>query len=53
MKASNKPYEAPQAKVLEIESQGVLCASGGGAAAAANPNGGINGMNNGNTYGWN
>ncbi len=25
-----KVYEAPKAEVIEIESQGVLCASGGG-----------------------
>ena len=25
-----KAYEAPKAEVIEIESQGVLCASGGG-----------------------
>lgn len=47
-----KVYEAPKAEVLEIESQGVLCASGGG-DASANPTGGINGMSNGSTYGWN
>lgn len=29
MKASNKSYEAPKAEIIEIESQGVLCMSGG------------------------
>ena len=31
MKQTNlKAYESPKAEVIEIESQGVLCASGGG-----------------------
>ncbi len=31
MKQTNpKTYEAPKAEVIEIESQGVLCGSGGG-----------------------
>ena len=29
MKNTNKRYEAPQAEVIVIEMQGVLCASGG------------------------
>ena len=28
MKQTNKRYEAPQAEIIEIESQGVLCMSG-------------------------
>ena len=47
MKNTNKRYEAPKAEVIAIESQGVLCASGGGASGA-----GITGMNSGSTYGW-
>jgi hypothetical protein len=30
MKNSTKRYEVPQAEVIEIETQGVLCASDGG-----------------------
>ena len=41
-------YEAPQAEIIALEHQGVLCASGGGNA----PGAGITGMNSGNTYGW-
>ena len=40
-------YEAPKAEIIAIESQSVLCASGGNA-----PGAGITGMNGGNTYGW-
>jgi len=40
-------YEAPKAEIIAIESQGVLCTSGGSA-----PGAGTNTMNNGNTYGW-
>ena len=29
MKQTNKRYEAPLAEIIEIEMQGVLCASGG------------------------
>ena len=29
-KKTLKTYESPKAEVIEIESQGVLCASGGG-----------------------
>ena len=32
-------YEAPQAEVIEIETQGVLCTSAGGGSAAAGPSG--------------
>ena len=39
MKVSTQRYEAPQTEIIEIESQGVLCASGGGASAAMNFNG--------------
>ena len=39
MRKTNKRYEAPLAEIIEIESQGVLCASGGGASAAMNFNG--------------
>lgn len=46
----SKRYEAPKAEVIAIETQGVLCASGGAATMGAT--GGINGMSNGNTYGW-
>lgn len=49
MKTTNqKVYEAPQAEVIEIELQGVLCASGGDAATAG---GGTQNMNVG-SYGW-
>ena len=27
MKTTNKRYEAPKAEIIEIESQGILCAS--------------------------
>lgn len=42
MKQTNKRYEAPQAEVIEIECQGVLCMSGG-PSTSTNPtgNGGI------------
>ncbi len=30
MKKTEKRYEAPQVEVIEIETQSVLCASGGG-----------------------
>ena len=29
MKKTNKGYEAPKAEIIEIEPQGILCASGG------------------------
>lgn len=42
MKVTNKRYEAPQAEIIEIEHQGVLCMSGG-PSTSTNPtgNGGI------------
>ena len=43
-----KAYESPKAEVIEIELQGVLCASGGDAATAG---GGTQNMNVG-SYGW-
>ena len=49
MKQTNlKAYESPKAEVIEIESQGVLCASDGAAATAG---GGTQNMNMG-SYGW-
>lgn len=45
-----KNYEAPKAEVIEIESQGVLCASGGMSTSV--DGNGINGMSNGGSYGW-
>jgi hypothetical protein len=42
MKTTTKRYEAPQAEVIAIESQSVLCASGG---AATNAGGGTESMN--------
>ena len=41
MKNTNKRYEAPKAEVIAIESQGVLCASGG---ASYSTGGGTEGM---------
>ena len=45
-----KRYESPKVEVIEIERQGVLCASDG---AAFSTGSGINGMNNGGIYGDN
>ena len=42
MKTPNNRYEAPQAEVIEIKPQGVLCASGG---AVTNMGGGTESMN--------
>jgi hypothetical protein len=42
MKIYNKRYEAPQVEVIEIEPQGLLCASGG---VATNAGGGTESMN--------
>ena len=42
-------YETPKAEIIEIESQGVLCASGG---AATTTGGGTTNMNMGGNYGW-
>ena len=50
MKASKqKVYEAPKVEVIEIESQGVLCVSGG---AAFSTGGGTTNMSVQNGYGW-
>lgn len=48
---TRRPYEAPRAEVIEIETQGVLCASTG-AATGATGNGGTTNMNMQNGYGW-
>lgn len=37
MKTTNKRYEAPKAEIIEIESQGILCAS---VDTSTGPNGG-------------
>jgi len=37
MKINKQRYEAPQAEIIEIESQGVLCASGSNAKANSTP----------------
>jgi len=50
MKQTNKRYEAPQAEVIEIEYQGVLCASGG---AHTSTGGGTDYMDINATYSWN
>ena len=48
MKQTNlKAYESPKAEVIEIESQGVLCASGD-----ATRTGGTNDMDINNIEGW-
>ena len=53
MKTTNKRYEAPKAEIIEIESQGILCASAGGPSGTPGaPGAGLNGMNNGGTHGW-
>ena len=51
MKATNKLYEAPQAEIIAIESQGVLCASGG-AVTGTSGNGGTFNMTIDSGYGW-
>lgn len=50
MKATNKRYEAPQAEIIEIESQGILCASAGPATTTGS--GGTTNMNVNTGYGW-
>ncbi len=51
MKASKqKVYEAPMAEIIEIEIQGVLCASA--PAASTGAGGGTTNMNVQNGYGW-
>ena len=42
MKTTTKRYEAPLVEVIEIEPQGILCASGG---VATNAGGGTESMN--------
>ena len=42
MKTTEKRYETPQVEVIEIEPQGMLCASGG---VATNAGGGTESMN--------
>ena len=42
MRKTNKRYEAPYVEIIEIEPQGVLCASGG---VATNAGGGTETMN--------
>lgn len=49
MKATEKHYETPYVEVIEIEPQGMLCASGD---AATNAGGGTTNMNYGSGYGW-
>ena len=51
MKVSTKSYEAPKAEVIEIESQGVLCASSA-AATSTGAGGGTTNMGINNGYGW-
>ncbi len=46
-----KVYESPKVEVIEIEAQGVLCASGG-AATSPGTGGGTTDMNYGTGYGW-
>ena len=43
MKTTTKCYEAPQAEIIEIESESVLCASA--PAASTNAGGGTESMN--------
>ena len=45
-----KTYEAPKAEIIEIESQGVLCASAG--AETTTSGGGTTNMNVQGGYGW-
>ena len=53
MKTTTKRYESPKAEVVEIESQGVLCASGGnGGGEAAGFGAGTTNMNMQGGYGW-
>ena len=48
--AKLKVYEAPKAEIIEIESQGILCASAG--AVTTTGAGGTTNMNVQNGYGW-
>jgi len=43
-----KAYESPKAEVIEIESQGVLCASGGETSTSFSTTGGLQFGNGGN-----
>lgn len=45
-----KIYEAPKAEIIEIEIQGILCASAG--AATTTSGGGTTNMNVQGGYGW-
>ena len=48
MKTTNKHYEAPKAEIIEIESQGILCASPGGDTSTSPGGNGFHfGTNNG------
>ena len=49
MNNSNKRYEAPKAEVIAIESQSVLCASGG---ASYSTGGGTNNMTINDNFNW-
>ena len=49
MKQTNKRYEAPLAEIIEIEMQGVLCASGG---VTTSKGGGIDNMGIRSGQGW-
>ena len=49
MKNTNKRYESPKAEVIVIESQGVLCASGG---VSTSKGGGTTNMSIQDGYGW-
>ena len=53
MKTTNrKLYEAPQVEVIEIENQGVLCASGAGGGETSGFGAGTTNMNMQDGYGW-
>ena len=45
-----KVYEAPKTEIMELESQGILCASAG--AETKTSGGGTTNMNVQNGYGW-
>jgi len=51
MKATNKRYEAPQAEIIEIEPQGILCTSPTGGDTAIG-GGGTTNMNVNNGFSW-
>ena len=50
MKQNNKHYESPKAEVIEIENQGVLCASA--PVASTNAGGGTTNMDINTGNGW-